>query len=119
VEKFTRLNEILRASDPQLIWGTQSVTIFWFFNWRRYHPFLLNLQARLTDLYGCWIWLLITHIRLDPTDVFAYYNRGVSWNEKGEPDKAIEDITEAIRLDPTYAHAYRTTVRGFTSNSER
>ena len=25
-------------------------------------------------------------------------NRGISWREKGDPDKAIVDFTEALRL---------------------
>jgi tetratricopeptide (TPR) repeat protein len=29
-----------------------------------------------------------------------------AWNNKEEYDKAIADYTEAIRIDPKYAHAY-------------
>ena len=39
-------------------------------------------------------------------DAKVYYNRGFVWAEKGEHDKAIEDYTEAIRIDPNYAEAY-------------
>jgi tetratricopeptide (TPR) repeat protein len=37
-------------------------------------------------------------IRLDPNDADAYYNRGACYLLKGEPDNAIADFTEAIRL---------------------
>jgi len=36
----------------------------------------------------------------------AYKNRGVYFFEKGELDRAIEDDTKAIDLDPSYVHAY-------------
>jgi tetratricopeptide (TPR) repeat protein len=45
-------------------------------------------------------------IRLNPTDVDAYHNRGLSYALLGQYEKAIEDYNEAIRLDPTMAGAY-------------
>jgi tetratricopeptide (TPR) repeat protein len=36
----------------------------------------------------------------------TYNNRGEAWREKGEYDKAIEDFSRAIRLNPNYAVAY-------------
>jgi tetratricopeptide (TPR) repeat protein len=36
----------------------------------------------------------------------SYYNRGVGWGRKGERDRAIDDFTQAIRIDPRYARAY-------------
>jgi tetratricopeptide (TPR) repeat protein len=36
----------------------------------------------------------------------AYYNRGVEYCSKGLFDKAVSDLTEAIKLDPDYADAY-------------
>lgn len=42
----------------------------------------------------------------NPPDANTYYNRGLAWHQKGDYDKAIEDYTEAVRLDPTLAVAY-------------
>ena len=38
-------------------------------------------------------------LRLDPTDG-AYYARAFAWNNKGDRDRAIADLTEAVRLNP-------------------
>src|SRR5436190_23802422 len=35
-----------------------------------------------------------------------YSNRGNAYREKGDMDRAIADLNEAIRLDPKYAVAY-------------
>ncbi len=36
----------------------------------------------------------------------AYNNRGNAYNDLGEHQRAIEDLNEAIRLDPKLAMAY-------------
>src|ERR1022692_1897017 len=36
----------------------------------------------------------------------AYSNRGTALSAKGDDDKAIEDLNEAIRLDPQLAMAF-------------
>jgi tetratricopeptide (TPR) repeat protein len=43
-----------------------------------------------------------------------YYNRGESYRNKGDHDRAIADYTEAIRLDPQFAIAYNN--RGVSYN---
>jgi lipoprotein NlpI len=44
----------------------------------------------------------------EPTQnrAIAYYRRGLAYVAKGDPDHAIADYTEAIRLDPKFAQAY-------------
>jgi tetratricopeptide (TPR) repeat protein len=41
-----------------------------------------------------------------PTDATAYYNRGTALEKKGEHDKAIADLTEAIRLNPKFVWVF-------------
>jgi lipoprotein NlpI len=45
-------------------------------------------------------------LRLDPKLVLAYFNRGNTYRDKGDLDRAIADYTEAIRLDPNQTGAY-------------
>ena len=35
-----------------------------------------------------------------------YYNRGLAYHEKRQPDKAIDDYSQSIRLDPRHAAAH-------------
>jgi tetratricopeptide (TPR) repeat protein len=45
-------------------------------------------------------------IRLDPNSPEAYFVRGCAYLDKSEPNKAIVDFTEAIRLHAEWADAY-------------
>ena len=45
-------------------------------------------------------------MRLDPGHALAYANRGLSYANLGQHQRAIEDYDEAIRLDPGLAPAY-------------
>ena len=45
-------------------------------------------------------------IEMNPDNVEAYYNRGVTYHHKGDYDRAIEDYTKTIQLKPDYANAY-------------
>ncbi len=42
----------------------------------------------------------------DPEFAFLFNNRCIEWNKKQESDKAIEDCSQAIRLDPDFAWAF-------------
>ena len=41
-----------------------------------------------------------------PRDSYAYSNRGYAYALKGDYDRAIRDLDEAIRLEPTYATGF-------------
>ena len=49
-------------------------------------------------------------IQLDPANrsivIGAYYNRGLVYEDQGEVERAIDDYTKAIDLNPNYANAY-------------
>src|SRR5262245_7779731 len=45
-------------------------------------------------------------VQANPKDPWALFMRGEGWLEKGEPDNAIKDFDECIRLDPTGAHPF-------------
>ena len=45
-------------------------------------------------------------VRLDPKYAFAYNNRGLARQAKGDLDGAIADYDAAVRLDPKYTFAY-------------
>ena len=45
-------------------------------------------------------------IRQNPRDAVSYANRGVEYRNKGDLDRAIADLTKAIKIDPKFAGAY-------------
>jgi len=42
----------------------------------------------------------------DPKDDDAYYNRGNTYYDKGQYDKAISDYSKAVEINPKFADAY-------------
>ena len=51
----------------------------------------------------------------DPRSAIAYYNRGVSYQFKGDLDHAITDYNKAIELNPNFAPAYDNRAPGVLS----
>lgn len=47
-------------------------------------------------------------IRTNPESAEAYYQRGLNHQKLGDKTGAMEDYTEALHLDSTYARAYHT-----------
>lgn len=45
-------------------------------------------------------------LNLEPKLHWPYRNRGLAHGKQGDHDRAIEDFTAAIRIDPQYAEAY-------------
>jgi Flp pilus assembly protein TadD len=57
-------------------------------------------------------------IQLDPTDVKAYFGRGLAYWHKNDLSKSIADYSEAIRLNPTQAAAYCSRASAYLSEGE-
>ena len=47
-------------------------------------------------------------MRVDPKIAIAYLNRGAAYNDMKQHEKAVEDINEAIRLNPKESLAFIT-----------
>jgi tetratricopeptide (TPR) repeat protein len=45
-------------------------------------------------------------IQLDPKNAVAYANRGEAYKNKGNRDRAIDDLDEAVRLGPHIGSEY-------------
>jgi hypothetical protein len=58
-------------------------------------------------------------IRLDPKNAVAYANRGEAYSDKGDYDRAIEDLNEAIRLAPNHAAAYANRGEAYSNKGDR
>jgi tetratricopeptide (TPR) repeat protein len=46
-------------------------------------------------------------IRKDPGNAYAFNARGLEYRSKGDYDSAIQDFTEAVRLNPKFTDAQR------------
>jgi tetratricopeptide (TPR) repeat protein len=45
-------------------------------------------------------------LQLDPSNVHAYFNRGISNDKRGSHAAAVDDFSACIKLDPGNAVAY-------------
>ena len=59
------------------------------------------LLADAIDYFG-------QRIRTDRTDAHAFAHRGRAWQEEGEPERALRDLTEALRLQRKNTAWWRT-----------
>ena len=57
-------------------------------------------------------------IDLDPNYAEAYYNRGSSYIENRDDNRAIEDYNKAIDLKPDYVKAYYNRARVYFNNGD-
>jgi lipoprotein NlpI len=48
----------------------------------------------------------------------AFLNRGAAYLDKGQPDRAIQDYDQAIRLNPNYAAAFRNRGRAYSAKGD-
>ncbi|HWQ31251.1 MAG TPA: tetratricopeptide repeat protein [Blastocatellia bacterium] len=44
-------------------------------------------------------------IELSPRLAEAWHNRGLAWRTRGDPDRSLADLNEALRLNPKYFEA--------------
>ena len=58
-------------------------------------------------------------IELDSKDAWAYYDRGIVYNDKKEYSLAIADYTKAIEIDPKYAQAYINRADAYEAKGEK
>ena len=54
----------------------------------------------------------------DTRNAIAYHNRGVSYQFKGDLDRAITDYSKAIELNPNYAPAYDSRGRAYARKGD-
>ena len=81
-----------------------------------YHCTQTTAVTRLADLHHkCTLYDLqavadfTTVLKLDPTNVNAYFNRGSAYDSLGEYEKAVADYTHALDLDSSSADPEQST----------
>jgi tetratricopeptide (TPR) repeat protein len=79
--------KVLEDKDDRLKVKTRSGVVGWFDK---------DDAVRLEDAVA----YFTQRIEDNAKDVSALYFRGVAWGMRGDPDKAIKDFSEAIRLNP-------------------
>ena len=58
------------------------------------------------DYQGAFDYYVADVMLLKPNNAYAYYSRGIARSELGDTQGAIEDYTQAIKIDPNYVDAY-------------
>lgn len=71
-----------------------------FYSWRARVNDRLNNDIDITLLFAD------KAIKSDPYQFMGYFARACAWDAKKEKDKAIENYTKAIELNPDFADAY-------------
>jgi tetratricopeptide (TPR) repeat protein len=66
-----------------------------------------GLDPVMADVYDRVIGDCTKGIRLEPNDSVAYYNRSWRYAQHGEYETAIDDFSEALRLDQTVAEEHK------------
>ena len=66
--------------------------------------YLLHAAGGLHPLQG--VGMYSEAIKLNPRIAVAYYNRGLTYNELGEGEKAAADFTKVLELEPGHGDAY-------------
>ena len=69
-------------------------------------PLLLNAKQHIRDKHKCGLQAVAdftTVLKLDPTNVNAFFNRGSAYDSLGQYEKAVADYTHALDLDSSSA----------------
>jgi tetratricopeptide (TPR) repeat protein len=57
-------------------------------------------------------------LRLKPNDADAYYGRGFAYGQKGDDDHVIQDLDQAIKINPVYAAAFYNRSKAYASQGD-
>jgi tetratricopeptide (TPR) repeat protein len=58
-------------------------------------------------------------ILINPYSIYAHYNLGIIYANKGLIDKAINHLNETMRIDPEYGKGYYSLARMYSLNNQK